>query len=339
MSGYLALQLDAGFENKNLKYHYRVPLVLNWKKQSVYVKPDAIMPIVALYLDNQLGMSWKNKWYVFSKEDKPVSFNLSSKYWLMAVKDSFSQLPASQFQQIALKDFSPSIAYANQKISMNGTVIQWQQTEKQQYDWYTDVANRYIQLMDEHFAKQANVPKEWQEKRQKLSDFIAQKWANESTDDNRVTGKTSYFIVDNQQLKQIYISNQAMFIGQPFHLHSWITFNPDNKNMHTVNTPNHLQNVVKTLNHQPVIDGFAEIKRIRGLDKSRRLLGQEPEWLTAYEDYQAEQERKKYCQVLKKRLTQSNTCPLFNPEKSVENSEQICEDDSDYQEYQDICEN
>lgn len=339
MSGYLALQLDAGFENKNLKYHYRVPLVLNWKKQSTYVKPDAIMPIVALYLDNQLGMSWQNKWYAFSQKDKPLSISLTSKYWLMAIKESFSQLPASQFQQISLKDFSPNIAYANQKIAINGTVIQWQQTEKQQHDWHTDVVNRYIQLMDEYFEKQDNVPTEWQEKRQKLSDFVEQQWVSEPIDDNRVTGQISYFVIDNQQLKQIYTTNQAILMGQPFHLRSWITFNPDNKDIHPVNTPNYLQNLVKTLNHQPVIDGFAEVKRIRGLDKSRRLFGEDPEWLTAYEDYQTEQERKKYCQVLKKRLTESNTCPLFNPEKSVENSEQMCENDSDYQEYQDICEN
>lgn len=342
MSNFVALQFDTGFENKNLKYHYRVPLVVNWQQKSVYVKPDAIMPMVALYLDNQMGMSWQGKWYQFSSNHDNLPTDIISKHWLMAVKEGFSQLPNAQFKQINLQDFSPNIAYAQQKLVVNGTVIQWQQTAKQQQDLYTDVVNRYIQLMDDYFDKQATIPQTWQEKRQKLSDFVERQWISEPSDTNRLTGQTSYFVLDNQQLKQIYITNTATLMRQPLQVHSWVTFNPDIKGVNVLNTPNHLQNLVKTLHINPnqsnynVVDGFAEIKRLRSLEKSRRLFGQDPDWLTTYENYQSESQRKKYCQTLKKRLQDSNTCPIFsNPNQ--ENIEQMCEDDNDYQEYQDIC--
>ena len=148
-SGYVALQIDAGFENKNLKYHYRLPMVANWKSQAVYIKPDIIMPTVALYLDNKMGMSWQDKWYKFyPKTTQQLPLSMTTKNWLLAFKDSINALPANQFSQVNADALMPNIAYATQKIVTDGTIIHWQQTREQQQTFYRDIIERYIAIMD-----------------------------------------------------------------------------------------------------------------------------------------------------------------------------------------------
>ncbi|WP_019518547.1 hypothetical protein [Faucicola boevrei] len=281
--GIVSMQLDAGFENKNLKYHYRLPLVANWKSQSLYVKPDVIMPSVALYLDNQLGMTWQDKWYKFSSNSEDLPANVTTKSWLMAIKQSFDALPNSQFRTINRNLLLPNIAYANQKIAENGVVIEWQQTAKEQDNLYQDMIENFIQQMDKQIANSnENQQKNWQNYKQKLNHYLEKRLTIEPSDDNRLTGQQTYFVVANGQLKQIFAKNTATSNAQSFQLNTWVTFDPNEKLITPINRPSTLNTLSKSINDTPngnVIDAKAEIKRLVELDNSRRLFGEEPEWL------------------------------------------------------------
>ena len=282
-AGFVATQIDAGFENKNLKYHYRFPMVADWKKQAIYVKPDIFMPSIALYLDNQMGMSWQDKWYKFdTKNDQHIPTDMTVKAWATAIKQSFDDLPNSQFRTIDSVLLMPNITYATQKIAKNGTVIKWQQTAKEQDRLYQDVVERFIQTMDKNMQnpKYQAHQDQWQTYKIKLNDYLENRLAIEPDENNRLTGQQFYFVVLNNQLKQIFAQNTATSQGQAYQLNTWITFNPDESLIKPINQPKTLDKLVSQIDEKSnVIDGKSEIERLMNLDKSRRLFGKEPEWL------------------------------------------------------------
>lgn len=163
--GKLALQVDAGFENKNLRTHYRLPLVADFKNQALYLKPDVIMPYTALYLDNKLGMSWQDKWYKFNPDpQQSLPANITANAWLTAIKDSFIALPTDQFSQATPTEINtnllPNLAQSTQRpdqylsnLSNNLPVIHWHQTANEQIALTQATIRRYIALVEDKLAK------------------------------------------------------------------------------------------------------------------------------------------------------------------------------------------
>lgn len=162
--GTLALQIDAGFENKNLRSHYRLPMIADLKNQTLYVKPDVIMPYAALYLDNKLGMSWQDKWYQFGNDpQQSLPAHITAKAWLKAMTDSFLALPSEQFNQALPAEINdqvlPNLGQTSQKPSQNITntgdtqVIHWHQTPQQQTALTNATISRYITLVESNLAK------------------------------------------------------------------------------------------------------------------------------------------------------------------------------------------
>lgn len=285
LAGEMSLLVDAGFENKNLKYHYRLPIVANAKQQAIYVKPDIFMPSVALHLDNQLGVSWQDKWYkVNLKQDDSLPADMQIKAWAYALQQSFDELPTSQFAVIDSVLLLPNIAQARQKIAKNGTVIKWHQTAKEQDNLYQDMLNNFINKMDSQIAKTDNPHYQniWQKDKAKLQERLENRLAIEPNDKNRLTGQSMYFIVENGKLKQIFTQNKAKMLSQDYQLNSFITFDPDESLIHSANQPKTLAKLQKTIHDNEngnVVDAKAEIERLVKLDNSRRLFGTEPEWL------------------------------------------------------------
>lgn len=162
--GTLALQIDAGFENKNLRSHYRLPMIADLKNQTLYVKPDVIMPYAALYLDNKLGMSWQDKWYQFGNDpQQALPANITAKAWLKAITDSFLALPSEQFNQALPAEINaqvlPNLGQSSQQPSQNITntantqVIHWHQTTQQQIALTNATISRYITLVESNLTK------------------------------------------------------------------------------------------------------------------------------------------------------------------------------------------
>lgn len=316
LSGLLALQFDAGFENKNLAYHYRMPLVLNTKNQAVYIKPDVIMPNVALYLDNKLGMTWQPLWYKFTAQTASphLPMDVALKQWLMAIHAGLTDLPASQFQQVSLRQFTQTLAHDTAKnlsaadkaqrlqaIPHNSTIIHWQQSAKEQDNWHQDVLERFIQGMDmvmsTHYANRADYQRAWQRVRQKLSRKLENRLVSEPSPDQRLHGKSLYIVMSGNTLEQIWGSHRAIYQQQPVQINTWVTFGPHARLLANANQPQTLLTLAGTIRDNPstnnaqasgarqpdgsnVIDGRAELKRLLGLDDSRRLFGQPPVWLS-----------------------------------------------------------
>lgn len=309
-SGYMAMQVDASFENKNLKYHYRLPLVANWKTQAVYVKPDIIMPTVALYLDNKMGMSWQDKWYKFyPSQSQKLPLSMTSKNWLIAFKDSVKALPASQFEYANATVLIPNIAYARQKIATNGTIIHWQQTAKQQQDLYRSIMQRYIALMDKQIGEKTEQNAEqyqaWQNYKQKLTQYMTSKFGSDDNNDNdkdiasvndALLGQDMYFVLSRGQVKQVFATHATSIGGQPSQLQTWITFDPEINNLEKENQPKILLQLASSIHdggtNNNVLDGQQEIDRIIKLDKSRRLFGKDPAWLDVLKRLQKNREDK-----------------------------------------------
>lgn len=369
--GKLALQIDAGFENKNLRTHYRLPMVADVKNQSLYLKPDFIMPYTALYLDNKLGMSWQDKWYQFNPDpQKSLPANITAKAWLKAVTDSFLALPSEQFSTATPAEISsqllPNLAQSTQKLNpLNSQVIHWHQTAEQQIALTQATITKYITTIEQNLAndktllalsdsEQTRHRKQWEKQKKQLlaySNGLSKKGdteksteltavkntvdalvepeentktapskessqegvteiidttadtENENTDReesekadttknpllaSRPQGQDWYFVLNNNQLKHIYIDNGVTVVQQPANVRTWITFNPDNAisaTLATANQPQTLENLAKTLRPEVTIDGRAEMKRLAELDDSRRLFGQEPKVVKYYKDY------------------------------------------------------
>lgn len=290
LSGYIATQIDAGFENKNLKYHYRVPMVANWKAQAVYIKPDVIMPTIALYLDNKMGMTWQDKWVKFTPTNQPLPMTMTTKNWLSAIKDSVSDLPPSQFEQVSLNELTANISpitNPTQTISNIGTVIHWQQTTKERENLYHDIIERYIQRMDSQIGEKSPTNQAqyeaWQDYKQKLTNYLEQRLAVGADGTVKLSDQSLYFVLNRGQIKQIFANNLATFNEQPVQIHTWVTFDPDTKRLAKQNQPQYLQQLVGSIHdggtQNNVLDGKQEIKRLSELDKSRRLFGKDPEWL------------------------------------------------------------
>lgn len=285
LAGEMSLMFDAGFENKNLKYHYRLPVVMNAKTQRLYVKPDVFMPTIALHLDNQMGLSWQDKWYKFSPQsDNHLPKDMQLKAWMYALKQSFDELHSSQFAIIDSKLLIPNISHASQKIAKNGMVIKWQQTAKEQDNLYQDVIENYIQQMDKYLESRQDEQqqKAWQQQKDKLQTQLENRLAIEPDENNRLTGQTIYFILENHDLKQIFTKNQATMLSQNYQFNSFITFDPDESLINSENQPKNLAQLRKTIVDSDtgnVVDTKAEIERLLKLDDSRRLFGTEPKWL------------------------------------------------------------
>lgn len=391
--GKLALQIDAGFENKNLRTHYRLPMVADIKNQSLYLKPDFIMPYTALYLDNKLGMSWQDKWYQFNPDpQKSLPANITAKAWLKAVTDSFLALPSEQFSTATPAEISsqllPNLAQSTQKPNqlnsqnlVNNQVIHWHQTAEQQIALTKATIEKYIAIIEQNLAndktflalpesEQTRYRKLWQKQKKHLlayseglskkpnlataenseynvdndesteptaeaekdavdavveldeklktaEDKATEEYTTETTltdtesddsedEDNeedtkspllasRPQGQDWYFILNNNQLKHIYIDNGVTVVQQPANVRTWITFNPDNAisaTLATANQPQTLENLAKTLRPEVTIDGRAEMKRLAELDDSRRLFGQEPKVVKYYKDYMKKSKQK-----------------------------------------------
>lgn len=301
--GYIAMQWDAGFENKNLKYHYRMPVVANWKTQSVYIKPDVIMPNVALYLDNKMGMSWQDKWVKFSPKQTALPMAMTSKNWLSAIKDSIGDLPANQFKQVSLATLTANVMPINnatQKINTAGTIIHWQQTAKERENLYHDIIERYIQRMDSQIGEKTPNNQvqydAWQEYKQKLTKYLEQRLAIGTDGAVKLADQNLYFILHHGQIKQIFADNLASFSNQPVQIHTWITFDPDTQQLATENQPQYLQQLIGTIHdggrQNNVLNGQQEIKRISELDKSRRLFGKDPDWLKLFKQLQKNRDDK-----------------------------------------------
>ena len=311
LSGLLALQFDAGFENKNLSYHYRLPVVANWHTQALYVKPDVIMPSIALYLDNKMGMAWQSQWYKFNQQAQ-LPTGLTTKQWLRAIQDSLQDLPASQFSQLNQAQFIAAIAndpttnlssavqhQRLQRLAKNSTIIHWQQSAKQQDNWYQDIVERFIQHMDNematHYVEQTAYQQAWQRYRETLSQGLESRLINEPASDKRLTGKSLYIVLSGNDLAQIWASFTAIYSQQPIQVNTWVNFQPDNRALPLANQPQTLLKLASTIRdgkatnqanatsngkgQANVIDGRAEIKRLAGLDSSRRLFGRESVWL------------------------------------------------------------
>lgn len=345
--GQIALQLDAGFENKNLKYHYRLPIVINWKKQATYIKPDIFMPLTAIYLDNQLGMSWQHQWYKFNHKNNQIPVNLTSEAWINAIKESFTTLPASQFNQVNAKVITANISNSNQSLIENANIIHWQQNTKEQNNLYQDIVNRFILNMDGIIEQKQfkEYQRAWNEYKQKLSHHLEQQLISSSNHSNRSTGHEVYFIINNQQVQQIYAKNTANLLGQPIQINTWLTMNPQTDIIAHANQPKTLQKMVNDIRddnsiHANVIDGRRELKRIKELDNSRRLFGVESEWIKLYDDYKnmAEQKHQKtYCSTLKENIIEAN---CWNIQLDVIDSDSInkqCQFNADYQDYMKHC--
>lgn len=312
-AGKIAIQADAGFTNKNLNYHYRVPVVIDIKSQALYVKPDIIMPLTALYLDNQLGMSWQDKWYKFNPPtEKQLPTKLLAKSWLMATKDSFAALPTSQFTQASneqlTQQFTGKIHNTTQPLSLNASIIHWQQSASEQVAFYQAIIQKFITRMDNELptdsaflalpeadkAKQRNTWQEYKQKLIKYSDSLTadakQQPLKKSSFSSKLTGQDVYFVLGNSQIKQIYAQNSANIMEQPATLATWVTFNPDTKNVAEAIQPATLAKLSSSIRDDNtatsnVLDGLSEINRIKNLDDSRRLFGQEPEMMKAYRGY------------------------------------------------------
>lgn len=299
-SGFMAVQIDAGFENKNLKYHYRLPMVANWKTQTVYVKPDIIMPMVALYLDNKMGMDWQNNWYKFNPaQSQKLPLSLATKYWVTAFKESVKDLPAGQFKQVNTNELTPNIAYARQKIVTNGTIIHWQQSAKEQQALYRDIIKRYIALMDQQIGektdKNANQYQAWQTYKKKLTAYVDTKLTASDTESDsqplnqlltsqsRLNGQNVYFVLNNGQVKQVFANNPGWLGQKQVQVQTWITFDPDSRLLNVENRPETLLKLASQIHdggsQNNVLDGQKEIERIINLDSSRRLFGKDPAWL------------------------------------------------------------
>lgn len=283
LAGEMSLMFDAGFENKNLKYHYRLPMVINAKNQNLYVKPDIFMPTIALYLDNQLGVSWQDKWYkIRLNQDENLPKDMQLKAWIFALKQSFDDLPSSQFTTIDSRLLLPNIAHASQKIAKNGTVVKWQQTAKEQDNLYQDVLENYIQAMDKDIEKTSDSHKTaWQASKAKLQEKLENRLAIEPDENNRLAGQIVYFVLANGELKQIFTQHKATTRSQNYQFNSFVTFNPDESLLNPINQPKTLAKLQKTIDDSEtgnVLDAQTEIERLKKLDDSRRLFGTEPEW-------------------------------------------------------------
>lgn len=283
-AGEISLMFDAGFENKNLKYHYRLPVVINTKQQALYVKPDVLMPTIALHLDNQMGLSWQDKWYKFSSKDDSLPKDMQIKAWLNALKQSFDELPSSQFTMIDSVLLIPNIAQASQKIAKDSTVVKWQQTAKEQDNLYQDIVENYIQQMDKNLENSQNKDHKmaWQQQKDKLQEKLENRLAIEPDENNRLTGQNIYFVLQNGSLKQIISQSKAITQAQDYQFNSFITFDPDESVLNPINQPKNLSKLRKTIHDTDngnVVDAKAEIERLLKLDNSRRLFGTEPEWL------------------------------------------------------------
>lgn len=284
LAGEMSLMFDAGFENKNLKYHYRLPVVLNIKQQSMYVKPDIFMPTIALYLDNQMGLSWQDKWYKIHANIDNLPQDKQFKAWIYALKQSFDELPNSQFTTIDSRLLLPNVAHASQKIAKNGIVVKWQQTAKEQDNLYQDMLENYIQVMDNDFLTSENEQYRtaWQASKEKLQAKLENRLAVEPDENNRLTGQIVYFVLENGELKQIFTQHKATTRSQNYQFNSFITFNPDESLLNFANQPTHIANLRKTIvdtDEGNVVEAKTEIERLLKLDNSRRLFGSEPEWL------------------------------------------------------------
>lgn len=300
-SGYVALQLDAGFENKNLKYHYRLPMVVNWKSQAVYIKPDVIMPTVALYLDNKMGMSWQDQWYKFyPKTTRQLPLSMTTKNWLLAVKDSMNALPANQFGQVNADALIPNIAYATQKIVTDGTIIHWQQTREQQQAFYRAIIERYITLMQKELAGHNDETNPaWQNYKQKLTHYLDTRLLDPKLPTDKkpqLLGQDMYFVLKQGQVKQIFANHPALLGEKPVQIQTWITFDPVTKTLAKENQPQTLLTLANTIHdgglQNNVLDGEQEIDRIIKLNKSRRLFGKDPEWLGVLKRLQKDHKNK-----------------------------------------------
>lgn len=319
-AGKLALQIETGFENKNLSYHYRLPAMIDIKSQALYIKPDIIMPMTALYMDNQLGMSWQDKWYKFTPPtDKQLPAKLVAKSWLMAIKDSFESLPSSQFDQTTLDSITQQLNLTIPNTSQplvttasldNAPIIHWQQTANEQIAFYQAVIQRFIVRMDKELQtdsaflalpaneKEAQL-KKWQDHKKKLfdySDALNKSTMQPSNSSYKIAkkptmmGQDIYFVLLKDQIKHIYAQQSVSVLEQPVTVATWVTFTPDTRKLAENVQPATLAKLTgnirddKSVNSN-VIDGISEFKRIESLDNSRRLFGQEPDILRTYKVY------------------------------------------------------
>ena len=118
---------------------------------------------------------------------------------------------------------------------------------------------------------------------------------NEPASDKRLTGKSLYIVLSGNELAQIWASFTAVYSQQPIQVNTWVNFQPDNRALPLANQPQTLLKLASTIRdgkatnqanatsngkgQANVIDGRAEIKRLTGLDSSRRLFGRESVWL------------------------------------------------------------
>lgn len=352
--GYIAMQMDAGFENKNLKYHYRLPLVVNWQRSAIYVKPDVIMPAVALQLDNQLGMAWQDTWYKFTPKTTDARLSqFIAKNWLLALQDSLATLPAAQFHYLPTSRLTPNIANPSQPVTPQGIVIAWQQTADEQQQWYKEIVSRYIKRMDTSVASLNDTPitQAWQTYRTQLNQYLDNHANNKNADnktDKRLNGQQVSFVIVNGQVKQVYSQYLTTLSQQPLQVNTWLTLNPDSQSLNRVNTPAYLSTLTSTIRDNPtggnVLDGLAEIRRIRDLEPSRRLFGEQPEWLDAYKSYQAtrqvtraQRQQQARCQLLEDKLKQSPACDVTVYDIDVIANQQVCRENTDFTAYQADC--
>ncbi len=341
----LVVQFDAGFENKNLKYHYRLPIVADWKQQAIYVKPDIFIPMVAIHLDNKLGMSWKDKWYKFDKpKNQKVPSDITAKAWLNAIKDGFDALPDSQFSIVNAENLNPKITNISQKLDKSGVIIHWKQSAKDQSNLYQDVINNFIYQVDEAIAKdqslqRADNQQAWQIYKDKLTKNLEEKLIAEFETPTQFTGQDIYFVLDNQKIKQIYVENQVSVLKQPIQINTWLTFDPDLQLVAQANRPDTLQQLTKTIyddnsEKSNIINGIEEMKRIKDLDNSRRLFGQKSDFIElidSYYKYVNDSKQAERCQTLYDNLKETKCL--------VDKTAKKCDDSADFKDFQKYCEN
>lgn len=91
------------YQRRNLGIYVNQPISINFKTGDIYLWADNLAAPTSVYLDDKLGVSWRNKWLKFGLNDGSLPKNTTKnllKAYIDAKQSAYAQEPISGFRYV-----------------------------------------------------------------------------------------------------------------------------------------------------------------------------------------------------------------------------------------------